>query len=373
MGYHPTLGRFLQRDPKGHVDGMNLYEYCRSHPTAATDPTGLSEVTFTGDPKSKRRMRYEWVECRETILSPTVPMPIPVRRHRSFLVAQRVKTAAVDGWLVPTAGLEWEHQGLPKHHFKYDIVVKDRQKLKSLLLENPAPSFRRTEEALLWVIAFHQRHLGEIAYVDRQGKIVDRNALDTAARMFHDAACDSARKVALRNSLPVLGAQALVNWLLGHANALLAQVNALQVTRPNSSFAGVLETQVSLRAALGKEVATRSQTARLAARASEYHMALEKPHAQTHRTTAILQADDKVIVGSGARDLGPAQTALARSDEILAKLPGAHAELTVLTKARALGLSPKELIATKAFCPSCRAYLEKAGAKIVGPQRAVWP
>ncbi|MCG3139134.1 MAG: hypothetical protein HJJLKODD_03013 [Phycisphaerae bacterium] len=38
--YDPTHGRFMQRDPAEYVDGMNLYEYVRSIPQFATDPTG---------------------------------------------------------------------------------------------------------------------------------------------------------------------------------------------------------------------------------------------------------------------------------------------------------------------------------------------
>jgi len=39
--YHPTLGRFLQRDPIGYADGMGLYEYVGEHPVSGTDPIGL--------------------------------------------------------------------------------------------------------------------------------------------------------------------------------------------------------------------------------------------------------------------------------------------------------------------------------------------
>jgi RHS repeat-associated protein len=39
--YHPTLGRWVQRDPLGYDDGMNLYEYVKSGPFAYTDPYGL--------------------------------------------------------------------------------------------------------------------------------------------------------------------------------------------------------------------------------------------------------------------------------------------------------------------------------------------
>ena len=62
--YHPTLGRFLQRDPIGYADGMSLYEYVWSRPTHATDPLGFSGLTLTGEParaaaQSRLRRRIE--------------------------------------------------------------------------------------------------------------------------------------------------------------------------------------------------------------------------------------------------------------------------------------------------------------------------
>jgi RHS repeat-associated protein len=39
--YEPGKGRFLQRDPRGYVDGLNLYQYVGGRPTFGTDPFGL--------------------------------------------------------------------------------------------------------------------------------------------------------------------------------------------------------------------------------------------------------------------------------------------------------------------------------------------
>jgi RHS repeat-associated protein len=46
--YHPTLGRFISRDPLEYMDGMNLNEYVQSNPVAYTDPSGLrTRKTFS--------------------------------------------------------------------------------------------------------------------------------------------------------------------------------------------------------------------------------------------------------------------------------------------------------------------------------------
>ena len=46
--YSPTLGRWLERDPAGYVDGMGLYEYVRGGPIAAVDPWGLQIAPVRG-------------------------------------------------------------------------------------------------------------------------------------------------------------------------------------------------------------------------------------------------------------------------------------------------------------------------------------
>ncbi len=39
--YDPKTGRFLQRDPVGYFDHMNLYQYVHNQPINYTDPYGL--------------------------------------------------------------------------------------------------------------------------------------------------------------------------------------------------------------------------------------------------------------------------------------------------------------------------------------------
>ena len=39
--YSPTLGRWVQQDPAGYVDGASLYQVVRSSPASEVDPSGL--------------------------------------------------------------------------------------------------------------------------------------------------------------------------------------------------------------------------------------------------------------------------------------------------------------------------------------------
>ena len=44
--YNPYIGRFLQTDPVGYGDGLNVYRYCGNNPLGYTDPLGLFSINI---------------------------------------------------------------------------------------------------------------------------------------------------------------------------------------------------------------------------------------------------------------------------------------------------------------------------------------
>jgi RHS repeat-associated protein len=119
--YHPTLGRWLQRDPKGYVDGMSLYEYCRSMPVSVTDSTGqfvfiplvalavlcfaAVEVAFTGDPVETPEFckRVNRENDRNNFTAATAIVTAPL--GGAVASATRATLAEAGNWVIGDASL----------------------------------------------------------------------------------------------------------------------------------------------------------------------------------------------------------------------------------------------------------------------------
>jgi RHS repeat-associated protein len=77
--YHPTLGRWMQRDPLNYAAGMNLYEYVSSNSVSLIDPWGLQD--YTPQPlgplgPTPMQIYKAWRKVMEWL---SMPMPVGAR------------------------------------------------------------------------------------------------------------------------------------------------------------------------------------------------------------------------------------------------------------------------------------------------------
>jgi len=110
--YDPRLGRFLQRDPAGTVDGSNLYRYGGDNPLTYTDPTGTVRQQVSADVSYSHRDiastnytlkgRYEYPDDLTLGFATDLPFRFLGVGWRG-LVAQ--------GTYFPVPGTKWQRAG----------------------------------------------------------------------------------------------------------------------------------------------------------------------------------------------------------------------------------------------------------------------
>ncbi|MEI7836470.1 MAG: RHS repeat-associated core domain-containing protein, partial [Planctomycetota bacterium] len=104
--YHPTLGRWVQRDPAGYVDGANLYESGVSSPPNRGDPLGLSVIfkaselagiesyikASMGEGLSSYKIQHNFTPGYCTASKGTMPGWIPSGGIQAEIVAEMVSS-----------------------------------------------------------------------------------------------------------------------------------------------------------------------------------------------------------------------------------------------------------------------------------------
>jgi tRNA(Arg) A34 adenosine deaminase TadA len=147
--------------------------------------------------------------------------------------------------------------------------------------------------------------------------------------------------------------------------------------RTLSRHSGEVSSQAAVRgAAKGIQSGGRAAEdgARLASRTDQLTGALD-PIAQNSRTSAVMSTRQGAdVLAGGGRDLSPAQRALSGGDDVLGRLPGAHAEITAMDAAGKAGLTPWQMAVSRPICPACQSAIEGSGGTVApGGMFAWWP
>ena len=73
---HPTLGRWLSRDPSGYAGGVNLYAYVGGSPTNRIDPMGLGPTLGYEDDSGRWQGTYRDPSTGQILLVPNGNIPV---------------------------------------------------------------------------------------------------------------------------------------------------------------------------------------------------------------------------------------------------------------------------------------------------------
>lgn len=92
--YSPTLGRWMQQDPAGYVDGANLYEFVGDSPVDRTDPSGRSESEEEED-----KLKSCYRDCEKLYMAGVVAaleIPDPIDAAVAMILAAKAYADCLD-------------------------------------------------------------------------------------------------------------------------------------------------------------------------------------------------------------------------------------------------------------------------------------
>jgi RHS repeat-associated protein len=221
--YSPTLGRWMETDPLGYVDGANRYAYARSDPLMNEDPAGLDDKRFDFQDPNKVR----WTPYR-------VGKAIGVTLVTKLEVHCQC-TCCIVGYIRPPYGGD---PGIGLAARRIDCTVK--LELYILINPNQGIPLGHTGEAiaaqkvLAYVYEHEKQHVKSI-----QNSVKDALGPDLAKLSECDKSEDDCKKLAqLEKALKDKAVAAILKVGLGHGGKGQPEASSLPEPDPGTDVNG---------------------------------------------------------------------------------------------------------------------------------------